>query len=116
MKKKTVKQQLASTMVGQLEIFIGQAKFARVNGAFGGQGIFKEDLMKNGISEKTFKWLCDNHYISYHEGRALWISNTNKFYPNRTIASLEETVKAYKESDIYKNWLKEKEAQNNDKR
>ena len=106
MKKKTVKQELASTMVGQLEIFIGQAKFARVNGAFGGPGIFKEDLIRNGISEKVFKWLCDNHYISYHEGRALWISTTNKFYPTRTIAKLEEMLNNYKNSDEYKEWEK----------
>lgn len=111
--KKTVKQKLASTMVGQLEIFIGQAKFARVNGAFGGPGIFKEDLIKNGISANVFKWLCDNHYISYHEGRALWISTTNKFYPTRTIANLEKMLNEYKNSDEYKNWLKEKE--DNDK-
>lgn len=106
--RKTMKQKLASTMIGQLEIFIGQAKFARVNGAFGGPGIFKEDLTKNGISEKVFKWLCDNHYISYHEGKPLWISTTNKFYPNRTISKLEETIKTYKESEEYKKWLKEK--------
>ena len=106
--RKTMKQKLASTMIGQLEIFIGQAKYARVSGSFGGPGIFKEDLTRNGISEKVFKWLCDNHYISYHEGKPLWISNTNKFYPGRTIAKLEETIKDYKESEEYKKWLKEK--------
>ena len=106
--RKTMKQKLASTMIGQLEIFIGQAKYARVSAIFGGPGIFKEDLTRNGISEKVFKWLCDNHYISYHEGKPLWISNTNKFYPGRTIAKLEETIKDYKESEEYKKWLKEK--------
>ena len=106
--RKTMKQKLASTMIGQLEIFIGQAKYARVSGSCGGRGIFKEDLTRNGISEKVFKWLCDNHYIAYHEGKPLWISNTNKFYPGRTIAKLEETIKDYKESEEYKKWLKEK--------
>ena len=101
-----MKQKLASTMIGQLEIFIGQAKFARVNGAMGGPGIFKEDLIRNGISEKVFKWLCDNHYISYHEGRALWISTTNKLYPTRTIANLEKMLNDYKNSDEYKEWEK----------
>lgn len=104
--KKTKNEKLASTMVGQLEIFIGQAKFARVNGAFGGQGIFKDDLTKKGISEKTFKWLCENHYISYHEGRPLWISTTNKLYPTRTIANLEKMLNDYKNSDEYKEWEK----------
>lgn len=104
--KKTMKQKLASTMIGQLEIFIGQAKYARVSGSFGGPGIFKEDLVRNGISEKVFKWLCDNHYISYHEGRALWISNTNKLYPTRTIANLEKMLNDYKNSDEYKEWEK----------
>lgn len=108
MVRKTKLQKLASTMIGQLEIFIGQAKYARVSGSFGGPGIFKEDLIEKGISEKVFKWLCDNHYISYHEGRALWISNTNKLYPGRTISKLEETIKSYKESEEYKKWLKEK--------
>ena len=93
-------------MIGQLEIFIGQAKYARVSGSFGGPGIFKEDLTRNGISEKVFKWLCDNHYISYHEGKPLWISNTNKFYPDRTIAKLEKTLNDYKNSDEYREWEK----------
>ena len=101
-----MKQKLASTMIGQLEIFIGQAKYARVSGSFGGPGIFKEDLTRNGISEKVFKWLCDNHYISYHEGKPLWISNTNKFYPDRTIAKLEKTLNDYKNSDEYREWEK----------
>ena len=104
--KKTKKQELASTIVGQLEIFIGQAKYARVNGAFGGQGIFKDDLIRKGISEKTFSWLCKNHYISYHEGRPLWISTTNKFYPNRTISNLEKMLNDYKNSDECKEWEK----------
>lgn len=93
-------------MIGQLEIFIGQAKYARVSGSFGGPGIFKEDLTRNGISEKVFKWLCDNHYIAYHEGRALWISTTNKLYPTRTIANLEKMLNDYKNSDEYREWEK----------
>ena len=101
-----MKQKLASTMIGQLEIFIGQAKYARVSGSFGGPGIFKEDLTRNGISEKVFKWLCDNHYIAYHEGRALWISTTNKLYPTRTIANLEKMLNDYKNSDEYREWEK----------
>lgn len=104
--RKTMKQKLASTMIGQLEIFIGQAKYARVSGSFGGPGIFKEDLTRNGISEKVFKWLCDNHYIAYHEGKPLWISTTNKFYPTRTIANLEKMLNDYKNSDEYKEWEK----------
>lgn len=104
--RKTMKQKLASTMIGQLEIFIGQAKYARVSGSFGGPGIFKEDLTRNGISEKVFKWLCDNHYIAYHEGRALWISTTNKLYPTRTIANLEKMLNDYKNSDEYREWEK----------
>lgn len=107
--KKTKKQELASTMVGQLEIFIGQAKYARVSGSFGGPGIYKEDLLRNGVSEKVFKWLCDEHYISYHEGRALWISNTNKLYPEKTIANLEKLVSDFKNSDEYKEWKKAQE-------
>lgn len=106
MARKTKLQKLASTMIGQLEIFIGQAKFARVSGSFGGPGIFKEDLIKKGVSEKVFKWLCDNHYISYHEGRPLWISTTNKFYPTKTIANLEKMLNDYKNSDEYKEWEK----------
>ena len=97
MRKTKKKEILSETIVGQLEIFIGKAKFAKVSAAFGGVGIFKEDLIKDGISEKTFKWLIEHRYISYHEEKPLWIANTNKLHPDRTITNLEKMLKDYKD-------------------
>lgn len=99
MQKKTKLQKLTETMVGQIEVFIAMCKFAKVNGAMGGKGITKQDLLKKGITEETFQWLKSHHYISYHEGRPLWISTTNKFYPTRTISNLEKILNDYKNSD-----------------
>lgn len=93
--RKTKLQEMCSTEMGQLKVFIQMAKFARTNGAFGGPGIFKKDLTDKGVSEKIFKWLIDNHYISYHPGRALWISTTNKLHPTQTIANLEKSIKKF---------------------
>lgn len=96
--KKTKLQEMTSTKFGQLKVFIQMAKYARTNGAFGGPGIFKEDLTKKGISEEIFQWLIKEHYISYHPGKALWISTTNKFYPEKTIANLEKSIKEFEQN------------------
>lgn len=93
--KKTKLQELSSTKMGQLKIFIQMAKFARTNGAFGGPGIFKDDLTEKGVSEEMFNWLIKNHYMSYHPGKALWIATTNKFYPNNTISNLEKSIEDF---------------------
>ena len=93
--KKTKLQEMTSTKFGQLKVFIRMAKYARTNGAFGGPGIFKEDLTKKGISEEIFDWLVKEHYIAYHPGKALWIANTNKLYPSQTIDNLEMTIKKF---------------------
>ena len=93
--RKTKLQEMTSTKFGQLKVFIQMAKYARTNGAFGGPGIFKEDLTKKGVSEEVFKWLVKEHYISYHPGKALWIATTNKFHPEKTIANLEASMEEF---------------------
>lgn len=96
--KKTKLQELSSTKMGQLKIFIQMAKYARTNGAFGGPGIFKEDLMKKGVGKEIFQWLVKNHYIAYHEGKALWIATVNKFYPENTISNLEKSIEDFEKN------------------
>ena len=98
MGRKTKLQEMTSTKFGQLKVFIQMAKYARTNGAFGGPGIFKEDLTKKGISEEIFDWLVKEHYIAYHPGKALWISTTNKLYPEKTISNLEKSIKEFEQN------------------
>lgn len=98
MVRKTKLEELASTKVGQIKIFIQMAKYARTSGAFGGFGITYEDLRKKGVSEEIFVWLVQNHYTNKpQKGKALWIANTNKFYPNQTIDNLEKSIKKFEE-------------------
>lgn len=99
MARKTKLEELASTKIGQIKIFIQMAKYAKVSGGFGGFGITYEDLRKKGVSEEIFAWLVQNHYTNKpQKGRALWIANTNKLYPTQTIDNLEKSIKDFEES------------------
>lgn len=98
MQKKTKLQKLTETMVGQIEVFIAMCKFAKVNGAMGGKGITKQDLLKKGLTEETFQWLKSHHYCNEQKkGQPLWVAiNGNKLYPDRTVAALEDIVNDFK--------------------
>lgn len=110
MERKTKLEELASTKIGQIKIFIQMAKYARTSGAFGGFGITYEDLRKKGVSEEIFAWLVQNHYTNKpQKDRALWIANTNKLYPTQTIDNLEKSIKKFEEEQA------KKEENNNDK-
>ncbi len=99
MARKTKLEELASTKIGQIKIFIQMAKYARTSGAFGGFGITYEDLRKKGVSEEIFAWLVQNHYTNKpQKDRALWIANTNKLYPTQTIDNLEKSIKDFEEN------------------
>lgn len=97
--RKTNLQKLAETDLGQLEIFCRMCHYAKTNGAFGGNGITKQDLLDKGITETTFKWLVAQHYCNMQKpGRPLWIAiNGNKLYPHQTVQNLEKLIKAEKE-------------------
>lgn len=101
--KKTKLEDLASTKIGQIKIFIQMAKYARTSGSFGGFGITYEDLIKKGVSDEIFMWLVQNHYTNKpQKGKALWIANTNKFYPTQTIDNLENFIKMFEEKQTKK--------------
>lgn len=110
MERKTKLEELASTKIGQIKIFIQMAKYAKVSGGFGGFGITYEDLKKKGVSDEIFAWLVEHHYTNKpQKGRALWIANTNKLYPTQTIENLEKSIKKFEEEQA------KKEENNNDK-
>lgn len=98
---------MEKTMYFQLRTFIGLAKHAKVAASFDmkngniPKGLFKEDLIEKGIAEKTFKWLIDEHYISYHEGRCLFLAFANKYHKDKTIANLEKLLDDF-EKEILK--------------
>ena len=99
--KKTKKQirfeEVSASGWKQLVMFIQMCKFAKVNGAFGGNGITKKDLYDKGMTDKIFNWLRANHYCNEQKpGQPLWIAiNGNKFYPEQTVQNLEKSMKAF---------------------
>lgn len=99
--KKTKKQikfeEVSASGWEQLVMFIQMCKFAKVNGAFGGNGITKKDLYDKGMTDKIFNWLRANHYCNEQKpGQPLWIAiNGNKFYPEQTVQNLEKKMKAF---------------------
>ena len=98
---------MKKTMYFQLRTFVGLAKHAKVAAAFDmkngivPKGLFKEDLLNADITEDTFNWLVLEHYISYHEGRCLFIAFANKYYPDKTIDNLVEILDEF-EKEILK--------------
>ena len=78
----------------QLKMFIKMSKFAKVNGAMGGNGITKKDLYDRGMTDKVFQFLVSNHYCNEQKpGKPLWVSiNGNKFYPDKTVQNLEKMI------------------------
>ena len=80
-------------MKEELKSFILMAKATKL-GYDGSkiEGITEEDLDRV-ISKKTKDWLQKNHYISIHKGKPIWISWSNKYYPNATIDGLEKLIK-----------------------
>lgn len=99
--RKTVKQirfeEVRESGLEQLKMFIQMCKFARVNGAFGGNGITKDDLYAKGMTDKVWQFLVSNHYCNEQKpGKPLWVSiNGNKFYPNRTVQKLEKMLEKF---------------------
>ena len=87
--------------MAQLEMFIQMCKFAKVNGAFGGNGITKKDLYDRGMTDKIFAWLVTNHYCNQQKsGKPLWIAiNGNKLYPSQTIQNLEKRIAEFKDKN-----------------
>lgn len=104
MERKTKKQlefeRIANDKFAQLEMFCNMCHYAKCNGAFGGNGITKDDLYKKGMSDEVFNWLVANHYCNQQKaGKPLWLSiNGNKFYPSQTVQNLEIKLKNYKEN------------------
>lgn len=101
MERKTVKQIKFEEVQGngfeQLKMFIQMCKYAKVNGAFGGNGITKKDLYDKGMTDKVFNWLKKNHFCNEQKpGKPLWIAiNGNKFYPEQTVQNLEKSIKEF---------------------
>lgn len=101
MKKKTVKQikfeEVRADGMEQIKMFIQMCKFAKVNGAMGGNGITKKMLYEKGMTDKVWQFLVSNHYCNEQiPGKPLWVSiNGNKFYPSQTIQNLEASIKAF---------------------
>ena len=98
MARKTMKQirfeEVRESGLEQLKMFCRMCHFARVNGAFGGNGITKKDLYDRGMTDKVFQFLVSNHYCSVQKpGKPLWVSiNGNKFYPDKTVQNLEKMI------------------------
>ena len=96
--RKTMKQirfeEVRESGLEQLKMFIQMSKFAKVNGAMGGNGITKKDLYDKGMTDKVFQFLVSNHYCSVQKpGKPLWISiNGNKYYPDKTVQNLEKMI------------------------
>lgn len=109
MSRKTVKQIRFEEVQGndfeQLKMFIQMCKYAKVNGAFGGNGITKKDLYDKGMTDKVFNWLKTNHYCNEQKpGKPLWIAiNGNKFYPEQTVQNLEKSIKEFEKENSSKN-------------
>ena len=101
MKKKTVKQikfeEVRADGMEQIKMFIQMCKFAKVNGAMGGNGITKKMLYEKGMTDKVWQFLVSNHYCNEQKpGKPLWVSiNGNKLYPSQTIQNLEASIKAF---------------------
>lgn len=101
MGRKTKKQiELEATLKSgwkQLKMFCSMCHYARTNGAFGGNGITKQDLYNKGMTDEVWKWLVANHYCNEQKpGKPLWISiNGNKFYPEQTIQNLEASMEEF---------------------
>lgn len=101
MKKKTVKQirfeEVRADGMEQIKMFIQMCKFAKVNGAMGGDGITKKMLYEKGMTDKVWQFLVSNHYCNEQKpGKPLWVSiNGNKLYPSQTIQNLEASIKAF---------------------
>jgi len=104
MKKKTIKQINFEKIQGnkweQLKMFIQMCKFAKVNGAFGGNGITKQDLYDKGMTDDIFNWLKKYHYCNEQkEGKPLWIAiNGNRFYPEQTVQNLEKSMQEFEKN------------------
>lgn len=88
-------------LIEELKIFVNMCYYARISGAVDnakgkkGKGITKQDLLKKGVSEETFKWLVDNHLCNQpKKGQPLWIAvNGNKLYPTCTVQFLDKCLK-----------------------
>lgn len=99
---------MEKSMYFQLRTFVGLAKHAKVAAAFDmkngniPKGLFKEDLLNAGVTEDTFQWLVNNHYISYHEGRCLFLAFANKYHKDKTIDNLVKILDKF-EKEILKN-------------
>lgn len=99
---------MEKTMYFQLRTFVGLAKHAKVAASFDmkngivPKGLFKEDLLNAGVTEDTFQWLVKNHYISYHEGRCLFLAFANKYHKDKTIDNLVKILDKF-EKEILKN-------------
>ena len=106
MKKKTVKQirleEVRADGMEQIKMFIQMCKFAKVNGAMGGNGITKKMLYEKGMTDKVWQFLVSNHYCNEQKpGKPLWVSiNGNRLYPSQTVQNLEASVKAWEEKKI----------------
>ena len=100
---------MKKTMYFQLRTFVGLAKHAKVAASFDmkngniPKGLFKEDLLNAGITEDTFKWLVKNHYISYHEGRCLFLAFANRYYKDKTIDNLVNILDKFEKEILEKN-------------
>lgn len=109
MARKTKKQlefeRIAGSKFAQLEMFCNMCHYAKINAAFGGNGITKEDLYRKGMSDEVYKWLVQNHYCNQQKsGKPLWIAvNGNKLYPTQTVQNLEKSLEDFKESRGEKN-------------
>lgn len=101
MKKKTVKQikfeEVRADGMEQIKMFIQMCKFAKVNGAMGGNGITKKMLYEKGMTDKVWQFLVSNHYCNEQKpGKPLWVSiNGNRLYPSQTVQNLEASIKAF---------------------
>lgn len=96
--RKTMKQikfeEVRESGLEQLKMFVQMCKFAKVNGAFGGNGITKKDLYDKGMTDKVWNFLVSNHFCNEQKpGKPLWVSvNGNKFYPDKTVQNLEKMI------------------------
>ena len=96
--RKTMKQirfeEVRESGLEQLRMFIQMCKFAKVNGAMGGNGITKKDLYNKGMTDKVWQFLVSNHYCNEPKpGKSLWVSiNGNRYYPDKTVQNLEKMV------------------------
>lgn len=85
--------------IDELKEFIRIADVARKSYA-GSNGATDEAWYRSqGISQETLDFLRRNHYTSQRKGKSLWISWTNKFYPNKTIGMLMATLEKIDEEE-----------------